>query len=127
MKWSVGVRLVVTALVLGALFAARPVSAQLTSGTIAGSVKDDQGLAIPGAIVTLISEARGTRTAPVVTNATGDFVVPNVTPDTYSVEISMPGFSSTVRPGVAVSGGRSSPRLPGSGPENDEAQLRFSF
>src|SRR4051794_15109012 len=40
-----------------------------------------------------------------LTNATGDFVVPNVTPDTYTVEISMPGFSSTVRPGVAISGG----------------------
>ena len=43
--------------------------------------------------------------APVVTNATGDFVVPNVTPDTYTVEVSMPGFSSVLRPGVAVSGG----------------------
>ena len=30
--------------------------------------------------------------APVVTNATGDFVVPNVTPDTYTVEVSMSGF-----------------------------------
>ena len=104
MKWSVYARAVVTALVLGAL-AVRPVSAQITTGTVAGSVKDDQGLAVPGASVTLISEARGTRMAPVVTNATGDFVVPNVTPDTYTVEISMPGFSSTLRPGVAVSGG----------------------
>ncbi len=94
MKWSVYARAVVTALVLGAL-AVSPVSAQITTGTVAGSVKDDQGLAVPGASVTLISEARGTRMAPVVTNATGDFVVPNVTPDTYTVEVSMPGFSST--------------------------------
>ena len=85
MQWSVCARGIVTALVLGAL-AVRPVSAQITTGTVAGSVKDDQGLAVPGASVTLISEARGTRMAPVVTNATGDFVVPNVTPDTYTVE-----------------------------------------
>lgn len=104
MKWSVYARAVVTALVLGAL-AVRPVSAQITTGTVAGSVKDDQGLAVPGASVTLISEARGTRMAPVVTNATGDFVIPNVTPDTYTVEVSLSGFSSTARPGVAVSGG----------------------
>ena len=104
MQWSGCARVVMTALVLGAL-AAHPVSAQITTGTVAGSVKDDQGLAVPGASVTLISEARGTRMAPVVTNATGDFVVPNVTPDTYTVEIAMPGFSSVVRPGVAVSGG----------------------
>src|SRR5262249_52546116 len=75
------------------------------TGTVAGSVKDDQGLAVPGASVTLISEARGTRMAAVVTSATGDFVVPNVTPDTYTVEIALDGFSTTRRPGVAVSGG----------------------
>ena len=83
-------RAVLAVLVLGAL-AVRPVSAQITTGTVAGSVKDDQGFAVPGASVTLISEARGTSMAPVVTSATGDFVVPNVTPDTYTVEISMPG------------------------------------
>ncbi len=43
--------------------------------------------------------------APVVTNATGDFVVPNVTPDTYTIEVAMPGFKALRRPGVAVSGG----------------------
>ena len=82
-----------------------PVSAQITTGTVAGSVKDDQGLAVPGATVTLISEARGTRMAPVVTNATGDFVVPNVTPDTYTVEVIDGRVHHLRRPGVAVSGG----------------------
>ena len=104
MTWSAYARVVVTVWVLGAL-AVVPVSAQITTGTVAGSVKDEQGLAVPGASVTLFSEARGTRMAPVVTNVTGDFVVPNVTPDTYTVEVAMSGFASTVRPGVAVSGG----------------------
>ena len=104
MTWSAYARVVVTVWVLGAL-AVVPVSAQITTGTVAGSVKDEQGLAVPGASVTLLSEARGTRMAPVVTNVTGDFVVPNVTPDTYTVEVAMSGFASIVRPGVAVSGG----------------------
>jgi hypothetical protein len=41
----------------------------------------------------------------VVTNATGDFVVPNVTAGTYTVEVSMPGFRTLKRAGIAVSGG----------------------
>ena len=104
MQWSLFARAVLAVLVLGAL-AAGPASAQITTGTVVGSVKDEQGLAVPGATVTLISEARGTEMAPVVTSATGDFVVPNVTPDTYTVEVSMPGFRRSLRPGVAVSGG----------------------
>jgi hypothetical protein len=51
-------------------------AAQITPGTVSGAVKDGQGLRVPGATVALESESRGTRTAPVVTNATGDFVIP---------------------------------------------------
>ena len=43
---------------------ATPASAQLTTATVAGTVKDAQGGVIPGATVVLISEKRGTRTAP---------------------------------------------------------------
>jgi hypothetical protein len=82
-----------------------PVSAQITTGTLAGTVQDIQGGVIPGATVTLISESRGTRGVPGVTNATGDFVFPNTTPDTYIVEVTMSGFRTLRRSGVAVSGG----------------------
>ena len=85
--------------------AAWPASAQITTGTVAGSVRDDQGLRVPGATVTLISEARGTRPATTVTNSNGDFVIPNVTADTYTVEVTMSGFRTLRRQNVAVSGG----------------------
>ena len=98
---KVTLALVALALALGVA----PVSAQITTGTVAGSVKDSQGGVIPGATVVLISEARGTRSVPVVTNATGDFVFPNITPDTYTVEVTMSGFRTLRRAGVAVSGG----------------------
>ena len=52
--------------------------AQGVTGTVSGTVKDAQGGVVPGATVTLINEAQGTQLAPVTTNATGDFVVPNV-------------------------------------------------
>ena len=90
---------------LVACLAAPAAFAQITTGTIAGTVQDSSGGVIPGATVVLISESRGTRSVPGVTNATGDFVFPNTTPDTYTVEVTMPGFSTVQRRGVAVSGG----------------------
>ena len=60
---------------------------------------------MPGATVVLISESRGTKSVAAVTNETGDYVLPNITPDTYTVEISMQGFKTLKRTGVSVSGG----------------------
>jgi hypothetical protein len=79
--------------------------AQITTGTLAGTVQDTTGGVIPGATVVLISESRGTRSVPAVTNATGDFTFPNTTPDTYTVEVTMPGFRTLRRPAITISGG----------------------
>jgi hypothetical protein len=54
---------------------------------------------VPGATIVLISESGGTKSVPAVTNETGDYVLPNITPDTYTIEISMPGFK-TLKPGT---------------------------
>src|ERR1700674_1566251 len=72
--------------------------AQITTGSIAGTVKDVQGGVIPGATVTLISDSQGTKT-PVVTDATGDFVFVNIRPDTYTGEVTMPSFRTLRRTG----------------------------
>jgi hypothetical protein len=80
-------------------------SAQITTGLVSGTVHDPQGGVVPGATVVLVSDTKGTRSAPVVTSGTGDYVFPNVTPDTYTVEISMDGFKTLRRSGIAVSGG----------------------
>jgi hypothetical protein len=84
--------------------AALPASAQITTGTIAGSVKDAQGAVVPGATVTLVSAARGTTTE-AQTSADGNFVFPNVTTGTYTVRVTMDGFKTLERPGVIVSPG----------------------
>ena len=52
-----------------------------------------------------ISEARGTKLAPVTTNEAGVYVIPNVTADTYTVEVTMDGFKTVRRQGIKVSGG----------------------
>ena len=80
-------------------------SAQITTGTVSGTVKDAQGGVIPGATVVLVSETKGTKSAPVVTSDTGDYTFPNITPDTYTVEVTMEGFKTLRRQGVQVSGG----------------------
>jgi len=79
--------------------------AQITTGTVTGNVKDPSGAVIPGATVVLTSEARGTQYAPTVTNANGDYVFPNVTADTYTIEVTLEGFKTVKRSGIAVSGG----------------------
>jgi hypothetical protein len=84
---------------------ASPALAQVNTGTVLGTVKDSQGGVIPGATVTLISEARGTRSAPVVTNESGDFVFANVSADTYTVEVALESFKTSRRSGIAVSPG----------------------
>jgi hypothetical protein len=71
--------------------------AQILTGTVTGTVKDTQGGVIPGATVVLISDTRGTKSTPVVTNSTGDFVVANITADTYTVEVTMPSFKTLQR------------------------------
>ena len=91
--------------VLVCLALARPASAQVTTGTVFGTVKDAQGGVIPGVTLVLTSETRGTKTAPVVTNATGDYVFPNVTADRYTLDATMSGFKALKRPGVVVSPG----------------------
>ena len=79
--------------------------AQGVTGTVNGTVRDAQGGVIPGATVILISESRNTRSTPVVTNAQGGFVFPNITADTYTIQVEMPSFRTLRRPGVAVSPG----------------------
>mgnify|MGYP003907583657 CR=1 FL=1 len=85
--------------------AATPALAQITTGNVAGTVKDAQGGVVPGATVVLISETKATKSAPAVTSETGDYIFPNVTPDTYTVEITMEGFKTLKREHIRVSGG----------------------
>ena len=87
------------------LLVALPARAQLTTGTLTGTIKDAQGGVIPGATVTLTSEARGTQVSPAVTNTQGDFVIANVAPDTYTIQVSMDGFKTLKRSGISVSAG----------------------
>ncbi|HSK11474.1 MAG TPA: TonB-dependent receptor [Vicinamibacterales bacterium] len=60
-----------------------------TTGTIAGQVLDPQGLALPGATVTVTSP-QGTRTF--VTDAEGRFLAPFLAPGRHTVRVELAGF-----------------------------------
>ena len=95
-------RSLIAALIVAIACAFDSTAAAQTSSTVAGTVKDTQGGIIPGATVTLVSEARGT-TFEGVSGATGDFVISNIPADTYTIRVTMDGFKTTERKGVAVS------------------------
>jgi hypothetical protein len=97
--------LVGTVLISALNLLSAPVSAQITTGTVSGIVKDSTGGVLPGATAVLTSETRGTKSAPAITNETGTYVFPNVTPDTYTVEVALQGFRTVKLDGIRVSGG----------------------
>jgi len=80
-------------------------SAQLTLGTIFGSVRDPQGAAVVGATISLVSETRGTKLPNVASATNGDFVFPNVAPDTYTMEVAQKGFKTLKRTAIDVGPG----------------------
>src|SRR5262245_27196841 len=77
--------------------------AQETTGAIGGRVVDPQGLAIPGASVTITGPQGAKRVA---TDADGRFTAPFLTPGTYAVKVEFQGFKSVERTGFALDVGQ---------------------
>jgi len=75
------------------------VSGQETTGAVSGRVVDSQRLPIPGATVT-VTGLQGVKQT--VTDGTGNFIVPFLTPGTYAVRIELQGFKPVAREGVVV-------------------------
>ncbi|PYS47240.1 MAG: hypothetical protein DMG13_28365, partial [Acidobacteria bacterium] len=88
------------------LLGGHPVSAQVTTATIAGVVQDSSGAVIPGVSVTTRNPETGvTRTAK--TDEGGRYTVPELTLGNYEVEAQIPGFQTEVRSGITLTVGRS--------------------
>ena len=88
------------AMLIAAAVALPPAArAQETTGTITGLVVDAQGLAVPGVTVT-VTGAQGSKTA--VTEDTGRFTVPFLTPGSYTVRSELQGFKPAEQTSVVV-------------------------
>ncbi len=81
------------------LTAAMASAQETTTGSIAGRVVDPQGLAVPGADVTVITP-QGPRTF--TTDSNGAFFAPFLTPGSYELKVELQGFRTLDRRNVEV-------------------------
>ena len=89
--------------ILGLVALAAAAGAQpVTTGTISGRVRDEQGGAVPGATVT-VSSGQGARSA--VTDATGRFMAPYLTPGPYAVRVELAGYRPVEQRDIDVTAG----------------------
>jgi hypothetical protein len=83
--------LVVLALVAGLLSLPASARAQAVYGSIAGTVEDSTGAALPGTNVTITSVERQTSDT-VVTNSSGNYLKERLLPGNYTVRAELSGF-----------------------------------
>ena len=94
-------RRLVGALSIVGLLGVTNAQAQVTTGTIVGTVKDPQGAAVPGATVTITEVNKGT-TSVHLTDADGSFVAPFLIPGTYDVTVELASFKRHTHKGVVL-------------------------
>jgi iron complex outermembrane receptor protein len=75
-----------------------------TGATLAGTVLDSSGKALPNASVAAKNEASGA-SATATTDEVGRFSVPALPLGTYTIEVSAPGFATTQRTGQQLTAG----------------------
>jgi len=104
MKRSLGVFAVLIALGL-----ARPVAAQVQTGSILVRAADQQGAMMPGVTITISSPVLVAGTMTAVTDAGGIYRFPSLVPGTYSVKLELSGFQTINREAIVVLVGQTTP------------------
>src|SRR5271170_1219714 len=83
------------------LLAAPFAHGQAVSATLVGTVADATGAGVVGAKIAIQEQATGI-SRETVTNESGNYTFPNLTPGTYSVVVAATGFKKETRPSVDV-------------------------
>ncbi len=97
-------RLILCAVVVLSLCGALRLDAQVTGGTISGTVTDATGGAVPKVEVSITNTATGLVTT-VTTTPEGFYSVPNLLPGPYQVTAKAAGFSTAVVSGITLTVG----------------------
>src|SRR5258708_4563436 len=87
--------------IIAALWFAGVASAQMTTGSILGTVHDETGAVVAGAKVVVNDNGKGTAKTD-LTDADGGYNVPFLLPGTYDVTVTMAGFKTSVTNNVTV-------------------------
>ncbi len=90
-------------LALAVLVSGGALKAQVERGTIAGTVRDSSGAVVPNVNITVRNVNTGVEFK-TTSNASGEYVAPNLIPGEYSLEASAQGFSTLVRSGLRAEG-----------------------
>src|SRR5262249_54147653 len=77
--------------------------AQIPTGSIPGTVRDEQGAVLPG-VSAALQGVDATRTT--ISTETGEFRFYNLPPGAYKLTLSLPGFAMLVRENVIVEVGK---------------------
>jgi hypothetical protein len=80
-------------------------AAQALTGSLVGTVKDEQGAVLPGALVRLTSRALIGGPATTTTNEKGQLRFPVLPPGSYLLEIELQGFASYLENDVRIGAG----------------------
>ena len=83
---------------------ALPLHAQVSGGTISGTVRDEGGGVIPGASLSVANVATGVA-RDVTSNASGFYTAPNLVSGVYQVTASVSGMAKAVTKGIRVTVG----------------------
>ena len=84
-----------------AVLLALPLAAQSTNGIINGRVLDPSNRVIGGADILVINDATGVQYSG-KTNEDGIYVVPNVPPGAYRLQVSKVGFKTLIKPDIVL-------------------------
>src|ERR1700722_10828936 len=82
------------------------IHSQVTGATLAGTVTDATGSAVPDAKIAIKNKATGIAQN-VTTDSAGFYSVPNLLPGNYDITVAAAGFSSSVQTGLTLSVGAS--------------------
>lgn len=92
------------AFVVAALVAPSSIQAQQYLGTLSGGVSDSTGAKIVGADVTARDVTTKFETK-AITNGSGEYTIPFLTPDTYTITVAAPGFGAQSRTDIVLTAG----------------------
>src|SRR4029077_18206785 len=95
------VRAVTLSSVFAVLLFVTSAVAQSPDATVNGLVVDPSGAAIAGAQVVVVNDATGVQ-YPTKTNGEGIYVVPNLPPGPYRIQVSNSGFKTIIKPDIVI-------------------------